>query len=240
MERSRDFYVRITGDYALFTNPSTKGGGEKSSYSIPTRQALIGIVDAVYFKPTFQNVVTEVKIVKAIQTENIGTRALIGGVKADLNYISYLREVEYLVKFHFVWNNARKDLLHDQNLQKHEAIMTRSIDKGGRRDIFLGSRECLGFVEGIDKEEYQTIPSSYINQTLSFGIMFHSFEYPKKSGEPLKSYYTDTVMKNGIVRFKEQAECEIMNTLSNYTFKLPGEIKAVENELAEYEQMDRG
>lgn len=239
MERSRDFYVRITGDYALFKSSYSKGSGESVSNMLASRQALQGIVDNLYWKHTLSNVVTELKVINMIQTEVIGTRALLSNMKADLNYVSYLTNVEYLIKFHFIWNENRPDLVKDRNMKKHEAIMQRSIDRGGRRDIFLGTRECVGLAESITKYEYENSKSFYDNQILPLGIMFHSFEYPKKSGEPLKSYYTDTVMKNGIVRFKEQAECEIMNTLSNYTFKLPGEIKAVENELAEYEQMDR-
>ncbi|HGI1332335.1 TPA: type I-C CRISPR-associated protein Cas5c, partial [Streptococcus pyogenes] len=77
MYRSRDFYVRVSGQRALFTNPATKGGSERSSYSVPTRQALNGIVDAIYYKPTFTNIVTEVKVINQIQTELQGVRALL-------------------------------------------------------------------------------------------------------------------------------------------------------------------
>ena len=76
MYRSRNFYARVRGDRALFTNPATKGGSERSSYSVPTRQALQGIVDSIYHKPTITNVVTEVKVINQIQTELQGVRAL--------------------------------------------------------------------------------------------------------------------------------------------------------------------
>ncbi|MET3617630.1 CRISPR-associated Cas5-like protein [Peptoniphilus olsenii] len=46
MEKSKYFYIKITGDYALYTSPESKGGSESFTYSIPTRQALHGIVDA--------------------------------------------------------------------------------------------------------------------------------------------------------------------------------------------------
>lgn len=36
--KSHTFYYRLTGDYALFTEPSTKGGGERYSYSVPTQE----------------------------------------------------------------------------------------------------------------------------------------------------------------------------------------------------------
>ena len=238
MEKSKNFYVRLKGSYALFTNGSTKGGGEKFSYSVPTRQALNGIVDAIYYKPTFRNIVTEVKVIRPVQTEVIGTRALIGGNKADLNYVSYLTDVEYLVKYHFEWNEGRSDLIIDRNRKKHEAIMDRSLDRGGRRDIFLGTRECVGLVEKITEEEYLNTTSFYDDQILSFGIMFHSFNYGESKDEALKSYYTETIMKDGVIQFKPQIECEIVNTLTTYKFKETTEIKSVDKELDEYQQME--
>lgn len=240
MYKSRNFYVRIRGDRALFTHPATKGGSERASYSVPTRQALQGIIDGIYHKTTFTNVVTEVKVVNQIQTEVHGVRALKHNYSADLSYVSYLSDVEYLVKFHFIWNENRKDLMQDRSPNKHEAIMERSIRKGGRRDIFLGTRECFGLIDEISQEEYKNIQSYYDGVTIDFGIMFHSFAYPSDKTSPLKSYFTKTVMKNGIIKFKPQTDCEIRNTLSSYIFKDPGKIKSVNEEYIEYEAMERG
>lgn len=236
MYRSRNFYMRVRGDLALFTNPATKGGGERSSYPIPTRQALQGIVDAVYHKPTITNIITEVKVINQIQTELHGVRALLANYGADLSYVSYLSDVEYLVKFHFIWNENRPDLIQDRLPNKHEAIMARSIKKGGRRDVFLGTRECLGLVDEISQEEYETAESYYDNQSIDLGIMFHSFAYPKDKSQPLQSFFTKTVMENGIVKFKEQADCEIVNQLSSYAFKTAGPIKSVDEEFDQYQQ----
>lgn len=55
MERkfqSKPFYYKVKGEYALFTDPVTKGGGEKFTYQVPTYQALKGITEAIYWKPT--------------------------------------------------------------------------------------------------------------------------------------------------------------------------------------------
>ncbi|HEP6272750.1 TPA: type I-C CRISPR-associated protein Cas5 [Streptococcus pyogenes ABC020059526] len=240
MYRSRDFYVRVSGQRALFTNPATKGGSERSSYSVPTRQALNGIVDAIYYKPTFTNIVTEVKVINQIQTELQGVRALLHDYSADLSYVSYLSDAVYLIKFHFVWNEDRKDLNSDRLPAKHEAIMERSIRKGGRRDVFLGTRECLGLVDDISQEEYETTVSYYNGVNIDLGIMFHSFAYPKDKKTPLKSYFTKTVMKNGVITFKAQSECDIVNTLSSYAFKAPEEIKSVNDECMEYDAMEKG
>ncbi|RLV28211.1 type I-C CRISPR-associated protein Cas5 [Streptococcus iniae] len=226
--------MRVRGDLALFTNPATKGGGERSSYSIPTRQALQGVVDAIYYKPTITNVVTEIKVINQIQTELHGVRALLKDYSADLSYVSYLSHVEYLVKFHFIWNENRPDLSQDRLPNKHEAIMARSLKKGGRRDVFLGTRECMGLVDEISQEDYEEAESYYKDLSIDFGIMFHSFAYPIDKSQPLKSYFTKTVMENGIVRFKEQTDCEIENVLSSYAFKPAGHIKSVEEEFEQY------
>ena len=234
MERSKDFYMRIRGDYALFVDPSTKGGGEKTSYASPTRQALIGIVDACYFKPTIVNHVEAVKVMKPIQTQVSGSRALLNNYGADLNYYSYLVDVEYLVKCHFTWNLARKDLMNDRNMNKHEAIMERSIKRGGRRDIFLGTRECVGYLDWISEEEFLTSPSYYQDQKISLGIMFNQFRYPTQENEKLRAYYSEVIMDQGLVTFKNLEDCTIYNEVQDYTFKTAKEIKSVDQEYREY------
>ncbi|WP_300408731.1 type I-C CRISPR-associated protein Cas5c [Lagierella sp.] len=234
MERSKFFYIRVTGDYAMFTAPETKAGGEAISYSVCTRQALHGIVDACYFKPVLVNVIDEVKVINQIRTHTMGSRALYSNGSPGLNYITALENVEYLVKFHFEWNLAREDMKNDRNMKKHEAIMERSLERGGRRDVFLGVRQFVGFVEKIDEIEYTNSTSFYEDQKINFGIMFHSFIYPDKPGEKLISCYTDIVMEDGIIKFPSQEECLIKNTLSNYTFKYPKEYRSVDEEYEQY------
>ena len=112
--------------------------------------------------------------------------------------------------------------------------MERSLLKGGRRDIFLGTRECVGHVEAINEEAYLAAKSYYENQNLSFGIMFHSFSFPSSDNEKLQSYFTHTVMYNGIIHFKSQEECEFRNELSSYQIRPPKQIKPVDRELEDY------
>lgn len=42
-------------------------------------------------------------------------------------------------------------------------------------------------------------------------------------------------MENGVITFKTQSDCDIVNTLSSYVFKVPGEIKSVNDEYMEYD-----
>ena len=54
---SKDVYrntveFAVRGRYALFSDILTRAGGEKSSYPVPTYEALKGILHSIYWKPT--------------------------------------------------------------------------------------------------------------------------------------------------------------------------------------------
>lgn len=234
IEKSKNFYMCIKGDYALWADPATKGGGERISYQVPTAQAIQGICDAVYFKPTIRNVVDEIKVVKPVRFHSMGYRALYADLSPGLNYVTVLEDVEYLVQYHFEWNLDRDDLSQDRIMKKHEAITERSLKKGGRRDVFLGAREFLGYVEAIDEDEYLKEKTFYFGSDLDLGYIFHSFIYPNNEEGKLESLFTHTIMKDGIIKFKSQDEREIRNELSSYTFKGHKEVVSVDEELKEY------
>lgn len=222
--KSKPFYYRLYGDYALFTDPVTKGGGEKYTYQVPTYQALKGITEQLYWKPTIIIVIDAVKVIRKIQTETKGIRTPLKNGSNDLNYYTYLRDVEYMVQFHFEWNKNRPELSEDWNEKKHEQIILRSITKGGRRDLFLGTRECVGYVERIREEQFHLADSYYNESNISFGIMFHSFSYPDereggKSEPVLISNFTDELMHHGLIRFIRPEECQIHHSLRSYSFK---------------------
>lgn len=242
--KSNPFYMKILGDYALFTDPMTKGGGEKLSYQVPSYQALKGVIEACYWKPTFCYVVDEVKVMRSIRTETKGILSLLKNGSKDLNYCTYLKDVEYLVKFHFVWNQNRNSLADDRNEKKHEQILLRSMNKGGRRDIFLGTRECIGHIERMREKQYEEAESCYQGETMSMGIMFHSFVYPDEAYpaddvDSLSSNFCAIIMENGVIRFKEPKDCEIKHNLGLYSIKKfdQDNFSTVDQELEEYEQM---
>ncbi len=223
--QSNPFYLRIWGDYALFTDPMTKAGGEKFSYQVPTYQALKGVIEACYWKPVLFYVVEEVKIIKPIQTETHGVRSPLNKGGNDLNYYTYLKDVEYWVKFHFEWNENRPELKEDRNEIKHQEILIRSMRRGGRRDIFLGTRECVGFVDYLYEKQYERAKTAFENERRSFGVQFHSFIYPDENpqidGEevPLISCFSPTLIDNGRIEFCRPEECHIRHELSNYRIK---------------------
>lgn len=209
---------KVYGDYALFSDPITRPGGEKFSYQIPTYEALKGIMMSVYWKPTIIWYIDKVRVIRQIQTEVKGIRPIKfteGG--NDLSYYTYLKNVEYQVQAHFEWNMNRPELESDRNENKHHNIAKRMIAKGGRRDVFLGTRECQGYVEpcefGEGKSIYDDVPE------LSFGLMYHGITYADEAySDKTKNRITKRmwmpVMKKGVIEFvlpKEQNEGKFIN-----------------------------
>ena len=197
---------KVSGKYALFADPVTRVGGEKFSYQIPTYQALKGIAESIYWKPTFIWYVDAVRVMKKIQTESKGVKPikLTGG--NDLSYYTYLRDVEYQVVAHFEWNINREDLRDDRDENKHHNIAKRCVEKGGRRDVFLGTRECQGYVEpcifGEGKGDYDQYGE------IDYGIQFHGYDYPDETGkDELVVRLWRAVMKDGVIEFLLPNEC---------------------------------
>ncbi|GGN60176.1 MULTISPECIES: type I-C CRISPR-associated protein Cas5c [Oceanobacillus] len=209
----------VHGKYALFTDPVTRIGGEKFTYQIPTYQALKGIVESVYWKPTLTWYIDEVRVMNPIQTEVKGVRPIkYQSNSNDLMYYTYLREPVYQVRAHFEFNENRPDLAYDRNEHKHHNIAKRAVKKGGRRDVFLGTRECQGYVEDCAFGEGESFYDDY--GEVSFGPMFHGFTYPDEGDqETLQARIWVPTMKNGIIRFKRPEECEIIRDVRKGSMK---------------------
>ena len=197
---------KVYGKYAMFTDPLTKIGGEKYSYQIPTYQALKGILESVYWKPTIIWVIDEVRIMKPIRTQTQGVKPLNYGGGNSLSIYTYLYDVEYQVRAHFIWNLKRDDLESDRNENKHYFVAKRMIERGGRRDVFLGTRECQGYVEPCSFGEGTSFYDQY--GELGFDLMFHGFDYPDETGDnEMCSRFWRPKMVNGIIKFEKPEEC---------------------------------
>lgn len=208
-----EIQFEVYGDYALFSDPLTKIGGEKLSYSVPTYQALKGIVESIYWKPTIMFIIDELRVMNPIQMESKGVRPIeYGGGNTLANY-TYLKDVRYQVRAHFVFNEHRPDLAHDRNEGKHYSILQRSLKAGGRRDIFLGTRECQGYVEPC---EFGSGKGYYDDEqrTHHLGTMVHGFNYPDETGRNELSVRLWSVeMKRGIIKFPKPEECKIVRPI---------------------------
>ena len=223
---------KVWGKYALFTDPLTKVGGEKFSYQIPTYEAIKGILSSVYWKPTFIWVIDKVRIMKPIRTQTRSAKPVkYGGGGHDLAIYTYLADVEYQVQAHFEWNEKHPDLKNDRNDHKHYWVAKRMIERGGRRDIFLGTRECQGYVAPCKFGEGEGAYDDY--GELSFGLMFHGFDYPDEAvdGE-LWARFWRAKMENGYVHFPHPKDPKV------FIRKFVREMKAAPPETIGLEEED--
>jgi CRISPR-associated protein Cas5d len=228
---------KVYAKNALFTDPITKLGGEKCSYQIPTYEAIKGIAKSVYWKPTIIWVIDRVRIMKMIEMESKGVRTIKycdGGT--GLYYYTYLKNVEYQVQAHFEWNYYDDEYAQDRNEGKHLSIANRSLEKGGRQDIFLGTRECQGYVEPC---KFGNEKSAYDGKELAFGTMFHSFSYPNellkghKEVKKLTANLWNAKIENGIIDFEKSKENLIKREIKSivpYKYKVNNNLLGVDRE----------
>jgi len=252
MEKENRVEFKVSGKYALFTDPLTKIGGEKYSYHIPTYEALKGVLSSVYWKPTIIWIVDRLRVMKRIRTQSRSAKPLnYSGVYPSLRDMSKkeepfntlsiytcLTDVEYQVQAHFEWNSHREDMAKDRNENKHFFVAKRMIDKGGRRDIFLGVRECQGYVEpcrfGEGKSDYDNYGE------IAFDLMFHGFDYPDELGkDELHARFWHPKMADGKIDFIRPEECSIRKIIRPMKANPPQSVGLGEEGLLEgFEEME--
>lgn len=213
MEYRNTVEFEVHGSYALFSDPVMRVGGEKCTLQVPTYEALKGVLSSVYWKPTLIWYIDAVRVMNPIQTEVKGIRPVKYAGGNDLSYYTYLKDCRYQVQAHFEWNENRPALAEDRNENKHHNIAKRMIERGGRRDVFLGTRECQAYVEpctfGEGEGCYDHTPQ------LAFGLMYHGITYADEAySEETKDKMTvrfwNPVMKNGVIEFLRPQECTIV------------------------------
>ena len=223
MEKFRntvEFAVR--GRYALFSDLLTRTGGEKTSYPIPTYEGLKGILHSIYWKPTIIWYIDSVRIMNPIRTVRKGIRPIKYGGGNDLSYYTYLEDVYYQVRAHFGWNMNRPELECDRNENKHHNIAKRMIERGGRRDIFLGTRECQGYVEPC---MFGESVGAYDNSgTIPYSIMYHGITYADEAeNEDDKGKMTVRLwspkMEDGYINFIRPEDCTLKRHIRDMKIK---------------------
>lgn len=213
---------QVSGDYALFSDPIMRVGGEKCTYQVPTYEALKGILSSVYWKPTLIWYIDRVRVINRIRTEVKGVRPIKYNGGNDLSYYTYLKDCVYQVRAHFEWNMNRPELAGDRNENKHHEIAKRMIRKGGRRDVFLGTRECQGYVEpcvyGEGSGWYDDL------EMLTFGLMFHGMTYADEAysdetRNAMTARFWYPRMVNGEIIFPRPEQCTITKKIHEMRIK---------------------
>lgn len=212
----------VKGDHALFSDVLTRAGGEKCTYMIPTYEALKGILQSVYFKPTLVWYIDSVRVMNRIQTVRKGMRPISYGGGNDLAYYTYLADVHYQVRAHFDWNYNRPELEADRNLNKHSSIAHRMIERGGRRDCYLGTRECQCLVEPCVFGEGAGF---YDNSgEIAYNLMYHGITYADEAENTedkgkMTVRFWEPVMKNGVIDFLPPKDCSLKRHIKEMPIK---------------------
>lgn len=212
MNDKKGIKLKVFGKYGLFSDPITRVGGEKSSYPVITYQAALGIVQGNYWKPNLLYKIDEVRVLNKIQTCSKNIRPI--NYHDDGNTLSiyqYLVNVAYEISAHFEFNQERLDLKNDWDENKHYAIACESIKKGGRRDVFLGTRECVAYISPVETNE-----KGYYDDSgeIDLGIMFHSFDYPSRANnQTLSVRLWHAKMINGVIKFPRPEDCSIIKKI---------------------------
>lgn len=222
MDCHMKFSLNVKADYACFSDPISKVGGERLCYPVPTYDALKGVVQAVYWKPTLVCYIDRVRILAPIKMETKGMLypRYDEGLHGDRAYATYLKDVNYNIDAHFEWDMTRPDLARDRIPEKHLSMMERAIERGGRRAPFLGKRDagCYAEVSRIKDIMEGEGCYDYIPE-VNFGTMVHGISYADKNYEPVTSLNDvkqpagkqfvrlwDVVMRNGIIEFPRPNE----------------------------------
>ena len=115
---------------------------------------------------------------------------------------TYLKDVCYQVRAHFEVNYNHPELVSDgKNENKHHNIAKRMVERGGRRDVFLGTRECQAFVEPC---EFLSKDSYYDNVAeIAYGFMYHGITYadeailPEEKNKMTVNFWRPVMKKEG-------------------------------------------
>ena len=227
----------VSSDLALFADPITSAGGEKTTYSVPTYEAMKGVLKSIYWKPTFLWEVDKVRVMNPIRTETIGTKLpRINGDGQDLANYTYLVDVKYQVEAHIVWNENRPEYSGDRDIRKHYGIFAKSLLKGGRLPVFLGKSECCADVAPCEFGEGN---GAYDNSgQINFGYMYHGITYPDEAysdetREKLTLDIAPVLMNDGVIEFRKPSQCV-------HKIIRPGEMKIFEQKGGNADAFDDG
>jgi CRISPR-associated protein Cas5d len=160
-------------------------------------------------------VIDAVRVMKRIRTQTKGTKPLDFSGGNSLAIYTFLTGdpaplsgVEYQVQAHFEWNEHRPELARDRIDGKHYQIALRSLERGGRQDIFLGTRDCQGYVEPCT---FGSGAGAYDGDgRFDFGLTFHSFDYPDETGvNKLAANFWRPTMVDGVIHFTRPDQCPV-------------------------------
>ena len=209
MFRSNIIEFEIKGRSAMFTDPEARRDGRLTSLTVPTYEAVKGVLHSIYWKPTILWVPDEIRVMNEIRTSPYPMK-LRRGAGFELISAQRLINVRYQVRAHFIWNENRPEFTADRDEDKHFHIALRSLSRGGRRCVYLGRADCPAEV----RSQYFGSGSGFYDGTgcIDLGEMYHGTTYPDEGwdeatrrGIYVRSWHC--VMQDGVIRFVPPENC---------------------------------
>ena len=189
--------IRIWGEMALFTRPECKA--ERVSYNVITPSAARGIIEAVFWHPGMRYVIDKITVLKpvrfdAVRRNEVGAKATLGAIsRAGKHggplYLSapderqqrasvILRDVEYLVDFHFELMPDRLGKNDDE--KKFYNILLRRLRQGQHHaQPCLGAREFPAYVSLVEPGEERPESAYKGVAEHDLGFMLYDIDYDR-------------------------------------------------------------
>lgn len=196
--------VEVAGPYACFTRPELKT--ERFSYEVMTPSAAKGVLEAIYWKPEFDYIITQIDVLApvrwtSIRRNEVGSMLTMDWVRKamsdpalrydvesdrDQRNTVFLRDVAYRIHTQI----RRRPHTTDPEA-KYRDQLRRRVDRGRCfSQPFLGTRECsASFRPPTDQ--------ATITDSKHLGVMLHSIHYTPE-GESYRWF--DAHLENGVMR----------------------------------------
>lgn len=219
--------VRVKGEYACFTQPALKV--ERMTYPCMTPSAARGILECILWKPEFQWMVNNIRILKPIAFATFkrneissiqsGKPIEITDARAQRNSI-VLRDVEYIIEasIYMSEDNIRNVKKRDgkegrkpcEPIVKYRDMFNRRINKGQCwHQPYLGTREfsCEFFPVTLEDEKR----ADELNLTYPIGSMLFDIWYDKDyNAIPLYMY--NAVVLNSMLVCPDELNKKMLST----------------------------
>jgi CRISPR-associated protein Cas5d len=199
--------VEVEGPLACFTRPELKT--ERVSYPVMTPSAARGVLEAIYWKPEFDYVVTAIEVLQPIRWASIRRNEVTSMVTLDWVHGAmadpaqrfdaeadrdqrntvFLRDVAYRIR-----SQVRPRPHAGFPEAAYREQFRRRVDRGACfSQPFLGTRECSATFGKISKR-------APIPQTDDLGVMLHSISYAT-SGETYRWFHAR--LESGVLTVPE-------------------------------------
>jgi CRISPR-associated protein Cas5d len=176
--------VEVEGPYACFTRPELKT--ERVSYPVMTPSAAKGVLEAIYWKPEFDYVITAVEVLSEIRwagvrRNEVTSTVTLDWVRAAMSDPSqrfdaaadrdqrntvFLRDAAYRIRA-----QVRPRPHADNPEATYREQFRRRVDKGACfSQPFLGTRECSATFSRSTRR-------APISHSEDLGVMLHSIAY---------------------------------------------------------------